>query len=112
MAYPHRPDCPRRFFLRMSRVGAQRGIGVNYRSGNASIELRVGLCGIDLPQEHLAVCPCQIEDAVCKTPVLVFLDKAHTDVPGFPDARHYIYCCRLFRIERDPVPDSDNRIKH
>ena len=78
-------------------------------------DIRTTATGAEMPMrvfQHLAVCPCQIKDAVRKTPVLVFLDKAHTGVPGFPDARHYIYRCRRFRIERDPVPDCDNRIKH
>ena len=45
-------------------------------------------------------------------PVLVFLDKAHTDVPGFTDTGDNIYCCRFFRIKGNPIPDSDDRIEH
>ena len=59
-----------------ARVGAQRGIGVDDRAGEASVELRVGLCGIDLPQDHLAVGPRQVEDPIRETPILVFLDQA------------------------------------
>jgi hypothetical protein len=59
-----------------SRSGTQRGIGVYDRGGKTSIELRISFYGIDLPQEHLAVSPRQIKDAIGKAPVLIFLDKA------------------------------------
>ena len=59
-----------------ARVGAQRGIGIDYRAGKVSVELRVGLRGVELPQDHLAMGPRQIEDAIRETPILVFLDKA------------------------------------
>ena len=77
-----------------------------------AIELRVGLGGVDLPQEHLAVGPRQVEDAVRETPILVFLDQAQARVAGFADAGDHIDRCRFFRFERDPVPDGDNRIEH
>ena len=95
-----------------ARVGAQRGIGVKDRAGQASIELRVGLGGIDLPQDHLAVGPRQIEDAICETPILVFLDQAQARVAGLADAGDNIDRCRFFRIERDAITDGDNRIEH
>jgi hypothetical protein len=56
-----------------ARVGAQGGIGVEDRAGQVTVELRVALGGIDLPQDDLAMGPGQIEDAVRKTPILVFL---------------------------------------
>ena len=98
--------------MRTLGVGAQRGIGVDDRAGQAPIELRIGLGGIDLPQHHLAVCPGQIEDAIRETPILVFLDQAQGRIAGFADAGDHIDRCRLFRIERDPIADGDNRIEH
>ena len=65
-----------------ARVGAQRGIGVDDRAGKASVELRVGLGGIDLPQDHLAMGPRQVEDAIRETPILVFFDQAQAHVAG------------------------------
>ncbi|HLA28544.1 MAG TPA: hypothetical protein VJZ49_11685 [Syntrophales bacterium] len=59
-----------------ARIGAQRSIGIDHRAGEMSVELRVGLCGIDLPQKDIAVCPRQIEDPIRETPILVFLDQA------------------------------------
>ena len=93
-------------------VGAQRGIGINDRAGQPAVELRVGLGGIDLPQHHLAVGPCQIEDAIRETPVLVFLDQAQAGVAGVADAGDDVDGRRLFRIERDSIPDRDDRIEH
>ena len=95
-----------------ARVGAQRGIGVDDGAGQASIELRVGLGGIELPQDHLAMRPRQVEDAIRQTPILVFLDQAQARVAGFADAGDDIHRRRFFRIERDPVADRDNRIEH
>ena len=59
-----------------ARVGAQRGIGVDHGGGQVCIELRIGFRGIELPQDHLGVCPRQIEGAIRETPILVFIDKA------------------------------------
>ena len=87
-------------------VGAQRGIGVDDGAGKASIELRVGLGGIDLPQHHLAVRPRQVEDAIREMPVLVFPDQAQGCVAGFADAGDHVDRRRLFRIERDPIAGS------
>ena len=58
-----------------ARIGSQRIISVDDRAGKAAVKLRVCLRGIDLPQEHLAVCPCQIEDAIRETPILVFFNR-------------------------------------
>ena len=78
-----------------ARVGAQRGIGVDDRAGKTPIELRVGLGGIDLPQDHLAMGPRQIEDAIREAPILVFLDQAQGGVAGLADARDDVDRCRL-----------------
>ena len=53
--------------------GAERRIGIDDGPGQASIELRVRFGGVDLPQGHLIVRPCQIEDAVGEAAILVFL---------------------------------------
>ncbi|MDD5008516.1 MAG: hypothetical protein PHC68_09010 [Syntrophorhabdaceae bacterium] len=57
------------------RGRTQRGVGVYDRGGKTSVELRIGFYGIDLPQEHLAVCPRQIKNAVGEPPVMVFIHK-------------------------------------
>ena len=58
------------------------------------------------------MCPCQIEDAIRETPVLVFFDQAQGGIAGFADAGDHVDRRRFFRIERDPVPDGDDRIEH
>ena len=82
------------------------------RAGQACMQLRVGLAGIELPQHHLAVGPGQVEDAVRKVPVEVFLDQAHGRVAGVTDARHDVDRDRLFRIEGNAMTDGDDRIQH
>ena len=77
-----------------------------------TVQLRVGLRGVELLQQHLAVGPRQIEDAVRETPILVLLDEAHANVAGFPDSGDDIDGCRLIGVERDPMPDRDDRIEH
>ena len=94
-----------------ARVGAQRGIGVDDRAGEAAIELRVGLGRVELPQHHLAVGPRQIEDAIRETPILVFFDQTQGCVARFADASNHVDRCRLLRIERYAIADRHNRIE-
>ena len=95
-----------------ARVGSKRCIGVDDRTGKAPIELRIGLRGIELAQQHLAMSPCQIKDAIRETPILVFFHQAQGCITGFTDAGDHVYRCRFFRIERYPGADGDNRIEH
>jgi len=90
---------------------AQRGVGVDDGTGEASIELRIGLVGIDLPQRHPAVRPRQIENAVREMPILILSGEAQCGVARFADAGHHIDRCRLLRIERHLLPDRDDRIE-
>ena len=79
---------PLRFFDQNARFGSKRRIGVEDRTGKAPIELRVGLGDIQLAQQHLAVCPRQIKDAIRQTPILVFFHQAqalHRGSPPMPE---------------------------
>jgi hypothetical protein len=40
------------------------------------VELRIGFRGIGLAQQHLTMSPCQVEDTIRETPILVFFDQA------------------------------------
>ena len=93
-------------------VGAQRGMGVDDRAGQASVELRVGLAGVDLAQHHLGVGPGQFEDAVGEAPILVFLDQAQGRVAAVADAVDQVDVGRLLRLEGDPAADRHDRIQH
>ncbi len=94
------PGLPTAILDEHGRVGAQSGIHVDDGTGEARIKLRIGLGGIELPQHHLAVSPRQVEDAVRKIAVLVFVDQAQGHVAGVSDAQHDIDRRRLIRIER------------
>ena len=56
--------------------------------------------------------PGQIKDAIRQTPILVFLHQAQARLAGFADAGDHIDRYRFSRIERQPVPDGDNRVQH
>src|ERR1700674_778396 len=90
----------------------QRRIGVDDRIGEAAVELRIGLGRIDLPQHDLTVGPCQLEDAIGKPAVLVFLHQAERAVASVADARHHVDRGRLLRIQCYAIADSDNRIQY
>ena len=59
----------------LGQLNAALGIGVDDRTGEACMQLRVGLAGVELAQHNLAVRPGQIEDAIGKTAILVFIDQ-------------------------------------
>ena len=48
----------------LREAGAQQRMRVHDEAGQPLVELRVGLGGVDLAPHHLAVGPCQVEDAV------------------------------------------------
>src|SRR6476646_2243105 len=56
------------------RVRSQRGIGINNRAREASIKLRVRFGGVELAKHDLAMSPCEFEDAIGETPILIFVD--------------------------------------
>ena len=93
-------------------VGAQRGIGVDDRVGQAPVELRVRLARVDLSQHHLGVGPGQLEDAVGEAPILIFLDQAQGRVAAVADAVNQVHVGRLFRLEADPAADGHHRVQH
>ena len=74
--------------------------------------MRIGLRRVELPQQHLAVCPRQVEDAIRHAPILIFLDQRQTNVACLSDAGNNIDCCRFIRIECYLTADCSNRIKH
>jgi hypothetical protein len=94
------------------RIGAQRGIGVDDATRQPRIQLRVGLCSVDLAQHDLAVGPSQVENAVREMAVVIFVDQAQGRVAGVGDARDNIDRGRLLRIQGQQIADGDNRIQH
>ena len=90
---------------------AQRRIGVDDGAGEAPVELRVGLRGIDLAQRHPAVRPGEVEDAVREMPILVLLDQSQRGIARVGHAGRDVDRRRLLRIERHPVPYRDDRVQ-
>ena len=95
-----------------ARTGAQRRIGVNNRTGETAVELRIGFAGIELAQHHLAVCPGQLEHAIRETAIMIFLDQTQYRSPGIGDARDHIDRRRSARVERHSTADRGDRVQH
>ena len=93
-------------------VGAQRGVGIDHGIGQAPVELRIGLAGINLAQHHLGVRPREFKHAIREPFVLIFFDQPQHRFAAFSHADHHIDGDRLLRIERDGIADRDNRIQH
>ena len=74
--------------------------------------MRVGLRRIDLPTHHLAVRPGQIEHAIGKPAVAIFVDQAHTVVALIGDPDHLVDLRGLPGIQGDAAADRDDRIQH
>ena len=93
-------------------IGAQRGIGMDHRTSQPGIKLGIGLGRIELTQDHLAVRPGQVEDAVGEMPILVFLDQAKGHLAALGNARHQVDGHRLFRAQGQQMANGDDRIQH
>ncbi|KAF5056940.1 hypothetical protein DSECCO2_362120 [anaerobic digester metagenome] len=94
-----------------ARLGPERRIGVDDRSRKPAVELCVGLGRVELPQEHLAVCPGQVEDSVRDAAVLVFFDQAQGLFPCFAHAGDDVQRDGLFWLQDDAAADGHDRVE-
>ena len=69
------PRLPAPVARSMLGVGAQRRLRVDDRAGQARVELRIGLAGVELAQHHLAVRPGELEHPVGQAPVAILVDQ-------------------------------------
>ena len=93
-------------------LATKPAIGMDDHAGQSGIELRVGLAGIELLQDHLAVSPGQLEDTIRKMPVPVFLDQADGHIPALGHPRDDIDGDRLVGFEHDTIANGHDRIEH
>ena len=93
-------------------ISAQRGVDIHHGARQTTVELGVGLAGIDLPQHHLGVRPGQLEHAIRQPLILIFFGQAQHCVARFSHADHHIDGGRLLRVEGDRIANSDDRIQH
>ena len=94
------------------RVGAQRRVRVDDGAGQAAVELRVRLAGVQLPQHDLGVCRGQREHAIGETPVLVLAHERQAGGARLGHARDDVDRDRLVRLEHVAAADRDDRIEH
>ncbi len=93
-------------------VGAQRRMHVHHQPGQALVQLRIGLRGVDLAAHHLAVGPGQVEHAVGQAPVAVLFDQRHARGAVAADAVDHVDHRGLLRRQHDPAADRDHRVEH
>ena len=94
------------------RVSAQRGVGVQDGACQRTVQLCIGFAGIDLLQRHLAVGPSQIENAVGKATVLVFVDQSQANLAGITRSCDHIDGHEGIRLKGDPLSDGDDRVEN
>ena len=93
-------------------LGAQAGLGIDHRAGQARVELRVGLAGVQLAQHHLRVRPGQLEHAVGEASVLVLLGQRDAGGAAIAHADDDVDHHRLVGRQRDAAAAGRDRIEH
>ena len=93
-------------------VGAQAGLRVDHRAGQAPVELRIGFAGIELAQHHLRMRPRELEYAVGETSVMVLLGQRQTHAAALTHAFHHIDGHGLIGRERDDAAARRDRVQH
>ena len=74
--------------------------------------MRIGFGRVDLSQQHRAVRPREIEDAIGEMAVVVLRDESERGVTRLRNPQDDIDDNRLVGLQRDPLADGDNRIEH
>jgi hypothetical protein len=93
-------------------AGAQRGLRIDHAAGQARIQLRVGLGGVELAQHHLAVRPGQFEDAVGQASVHVLVRQRQAGLAARGRAVDDVDERRLIGLQRDHAPGRRHRVEH
>ena len=93
-------------------LGAQRGRYIEDRPGQALVQLRVRLRGIELAQQHLAMRPRQVEDAVCERAIAVFLDQCQATRPPLANPGDDVHRRRLLGLQGNPASNRHHRVQH
>ena len=93
------------------RVRSTGRIGIHDRAGQPSVELSIGLGGIELAQIDLPVSPRHIENAIRQMPVVILVDQHERSFARVGHAGDEIEDDRFIRCQRQGVTDRDDRIE-
>ena len=93
-------------------IGAQRRLRVDHRAGQSRVELRVGLAGVDLAQDDLAVRPGEVEHAVGQPPVDVLVRQRQAGLARVGHAVDDVDDRGLRGLQRDHAPRRSHRVEH
>jgi len=72
------------------------------------VTLCISFSGVELPQEHLAMCPGKVKNAICQVSVLILVHQLQAAVARFAHAGNQVGSCGLPWFQRDMVADSNN----
>jgi len=86
-------------------------VGIKDGARKPPIELCIGLCGTELPYDHLAVRPREIEHAVHHPPVLIFVDQGHRGLAGIRHTGDEVDPDRLIGFHGNDLANRDDRIE-
>ncbi|MCY1394871.1 hypothetical protein D9M71_97990 [compost metagenome] len=91
---------------------AQRGIGIEDRRGHLFKQACIFERYIELAQQHLAVGPGQVEDAIGEVPVAVFIDQIQTALAAVRDTGHQVDGRCLPGVQCNTAADCHDRVEH
>ncbi len=98
--------------LQHARPCTQQGTGIQHVAGQALIELRLGLGGVDLAAHHLAVRPGQVEHAVGQAAVTILVQQCLATGAVGADAIHHVQLHGLLGLQHHPHADGHDRVEH
>ena len=94
-----------------ARLGPPQGRGVDDRTGQTAIDLRIGFGSAQLLQQDQAVRPGQVEDAVGQTEVAVFLGQGIDSGTRLGNSGDDIDPHGFIRLQKNGLADADDRIE-
>ena len=89
---------------------AQRG-GVDHRTRQPAVHLRLGLAGVDLTKQNLTMRPRQFKHAITQIRIVVLVHQRSCSLARFSDARHKIDSHGFVRLQADDLADTGNRVE-
>ncbi|MNV30687.1 hypothetical protein D3C71_1219660 [compost metagenome] len=103
---------PTAIFQQDGGLGAQQRVLIQDGVGQARVQLRVGIGGVELPHDDLGVGPRQFQRAVGQVAVLVFADQVHAGFAAVAHALHQVHDHGLLGFQRDGAADGRYRVQH
>jgi len=90
--YPITPKSvfPASVIEKQTWIGTSGRVRIDQRSSESAVELRLGLCDVELMQGHLIVSPCEIERAFHHVETLIFIHLCQRGSAGFRHSQYQV----------------------